>query len=61
MEISLLELLPYLFSLAITLSLAVFTFRRRTVLGARAFSIVIFVEVLETVGFILEVVDPTLI
>ena len=60
MEIPLLELLPYLLSLAITLSLAVFTFRRRTVLGARAFSIVIFVEILETVGFILELVDPTL-
>jgi len=60
MEILRLDLLPYLFSLVITLSLAVFTFRRRSVLGARAFSIVIFVEMLETVGFILEMVDPTL-
>ena len=60
MEILLLELLPYLLSLAITLSLAVFTFRRQTVLGARAFSIVIFVEILETVGFILELGNPTL-
>jgi len=59
-EILLLELLPYLLSLAITLGLAVFTFHRRSVLGARAFSIVIFVEMLETVGFILELVDPSL-
>ncbi|MCJ7431987.1 MAG: PAS domain S-box protein [Anaerolineales bacterium] len=60
MEILSLELLPYLLSLAITLSLAVFTFRRRSVLGAQAFFIVIFVEMLETVGFILELGEPTL-
>lgn len=54
------HLLPYLFSLALTLSLAVFTFRRRSVLGARSFSIVLFIEMLQTGGYILELVDPTL-
>ena len=60
METLLIDLLPYLLSLAITLSLAVFTFRRRSVLGARSFFILILTELLETVGFILELVAPTL-
>ena len=58
--ILLLELLPYLVSLAITLGLAVFTFRRRSVLGAGSFSIVILLEVLETGGYLLELVAPTM-
>lgn len=60
LKLSLPDLLPYLLSLILTFSVAIFTFRRRSVLGARSFYFVIFIELLQTGAYILELVNMDL-
>ena len=55
-----LGLLPYLASLVITLSIAIFTFRRRSSIGAGSFSFMIFLEAFWTAGYIVSLVVPEL-
>lgn len=55
-----LGLLPYLASLVTTLSLAIFTFRRRSSSGAGPFSVMMFLEAFWTLGYIISLVVPEL-
>ncbi len=55
-----LNLIPYYLSLLISISVGLFTIKRRHVVGAVSFSLIIFVEILTTFGYILELISPDL-
>jgi PAS domain S-box-containing protein len=57
---TLVYLVPYLISLGISIAVGIFAYRRRTVLGARAFAIYALAEASMTLGFILEWISPSL-
>jgi len=59
-KIEILNLIPYLLSLIISLAVGFFTVKRRHVVGAVSFSLIIFIEILTTIGYILELVTPNL-
>ena len=54
-------LLPYLASLGIALALSIYTWRHRHVPGAKYFAIFLPIQVTLILGFILELLSPTLI
>lgn len=54
------DLLPYILSLFLTLIVGVYAFLRRQVAGAKAFLLVILIELIQTVGYIFELVNETL-
>ncbi|MBN1179429.1 MAG: GAF domain-containing protein [Anaerolineae bacterium] len=53
-------LIPYLISLAISVAVGIFAYRRRSVPGATPFSVYVLTEASMTLGFILELLSPTL-
>jgi hypothetical protein len=59
-KIEFVSLLPSFFSLAISIAVGMFTFKRRHVVGAWSFSLIILVEILTTIGYILELIAPGL-
>lgn len=59
-KIEILNLLPYFLSLIISLAVGFFTFKRRHVVGAVSFSLIIFIEILTTIGYILELIAPNI-
>ena len=59
-KIEIINLIPYLLSLLISISVGVFTIKRRRVVGAVSFSLIIFIEILTTIGYVLELISPDL-
>jgi len=59
-KLEILNLIPYLLSLIISLAVGFFTVKRRHVVGAVSFSLIIFIEILTTIGYILELITPNL-
>ena len=57
---NLIFLFPYLVSLAISLGIGVYTWRRRNVTGATAFAVVALAQASWTLGFILELISPSI-
>ncbi len=55
-----LYLLPYLFSLALTLGIFIYSWQHRHRRGARTYSWFVFGQTLTILGFILELISPTL-
>ena len=55
-----LYLLPYLFSLALTLGVFIYSWQHRHRRGARTYSWFVFGQTLTILGFILELISPTL-
>jgi PAS domain S-box-containing protein len=53
-------LIPYLLSLAISIGLGVFAFRRRVITGAFELSVVAFGQFLMTLGYVFELISPDL-
>jgi len=54
------QVVPILFSLWITITVAVYTIRRHMVVGARSFAIVLFLEAIWTTGYLFEVISTNL-
>ncbi|KRT67980.1 MAG: histidine kinase, partial [candidate division NC10 bacterium CSP1-5] len=51
---------PYLISLAVAISLGLYTWRRRGVTGATTYTIIALAQASWTLGFILELLSPTI-
>jgi membrane protein CcdC involved in cytochrome C biogenesis len=56
----LIYLIPYLLSLALSLGILIYAWRRQTVAGARPFAWLASTQAVWTFGFILELITPTL-